>query len=150
MPLLSLADLNPVEELALPSREGVFVRVQRPNIVAIIREGNVPDLLSPLVEEWIKPSGQQGGTGNIEVVARLLRQIPTAAPLLDMVVAATVVEPKLTEAQAAALSLQDRWSVFSWALGREFGGVASMFQGLTLQTAGAKGVAAIPTMGEDA
>lgn len=134
----SIAMLTGVREemVVLPSlrTSGMKVKLRCPDLVdMILADGEVIDLLTPVVMSAGQNVGGTTAAGNLGVVFDLVKQIPALLPKVNAVVAATIVEPRLStdptsEAYVGKLPAQDRFFVLSWALGKEFGNLQAMFQ----------------------
>lgn len=147
----SFADLIAEEDYTLPSQvdSGAAVLLRKPNVMRLLHEGNVVDFLSPLVENWIKPTAnQQSEQDGMEVVLELVKAVPELEPRVNTIVQATMQEPKLTDDQVELLSVRDRVAVLLWALGEEFGDIQSMFRRFEKQGKRLQPVDQIPTVGD--
>ena len=119
---LKIADFGSLiksEVVQLPSQEGTEegVKLQKPPLHKLMHEGNVIDIVTPLVKDWTKVGATASNTeDDIEVVIQLLRVTPELEPPMNTVVAATMVEPSLTTEQGAKLSVGDRIHVLMCAL----------------------------------
>jgi hypothetical protein len=145
----SFAALIAEADFTLPSQadSGVLVRLRKPNVIQLFHEGNVVDLLSPLVEGWIQGKSKTAKAQHeAELVLDLLKAVPELEPRLNTVVAATMIEPRGNAEEVAGLSIRDRVAVLLWALGEEFGDLQGMFRRLTEQSQRLQSVGEIPTV----
>jgi hypothetical protein len=147
----TFAELITEEDYTLPSQEdsGAVVLLRKPNVLRLLHEGNVVDFLSPLVEDWIKPTTKQASEQDgMEIVLKLLKAVPELEPRVNTIVQATVQEPKLSSDQVELLSVRDRVAVLLWALGEEFGDLQAMFRRFGKQGQRIQPVGQIPTVGD--
>lgn len=152
--------LSGTATLELPSLAGTgfMVTLQRPNLLQMIGDdGEVLDLLTPIVNNLIDGTEGDQTRSGIEMGLNILRAAPRLEPHVNRAVAAAFVEPALSPdaddpAYVGRLPMRDRLFVMNWVLREEFGDL-SRFLGQSARGMGvtsnrqARGATAIPTAG---
>lgn len=146
--IASLDDLLPKPQMIqLPSQMGTgqCVEVKRPDLINLImKDGEIINLLRPVMAGWVSNTGEN----NLDNIFQLLELVPELEPRFNRVVLATVVTPKMNEEQVKGLTIRDRIQVVMWAVGEEFGEIASFLKQSTARVPTVSGSAGLPNPSE--
>jgi len=151
--IASAERLIPEATVQLPSQKDTeyAVKLQKPALLKLLYEGELINLLMPLVREWTNGTLPQSDSNDeIEIVLSLIKAVPELEPYVNKVVQATMVEPALNEQTTEKLPVRDRIFVAMWAMEGEFGDIRAMFRGFQRTGSNVQPLGAIPTVGDSA